>query len=131
VARISGKDWVRIFGTRNYYAKLPALNVLPSRLINEGVAPVVILGRDVPARERPDPTSRVIAKLSYDVVRHSGPIDLEIVGIELSGGRQAYVERRYAGVVEDDFHACFAHLDGNWRLTVLARGPAFYGDVQK
>jgi hypothetical protein len=112
----------REFCTPYYYGKLPSMNVMPPHLDNEGAAPVVITGRDVAVRENFDGTSRVIARLSHELVRFGGPITEEAVSVELANGASGVVDRRYAGVVGRDYHACFARIDGDWRLTAFAPG---------
>jgi hypothetical protein len=114
----------REFCAPYYYATLPQAHKLPSDLLGlvEGNPPVVILGRNVPVRANSEPTSAVIGRLSYQVVPFVGNANEQVVSVLLRRDTTGWVERRLAGVIEQDYHACFARVDGNWRMSVFAPG---------
>jgi len=90
---------------------------------------VAVLGTDVRVRAEPRLESRVLASLTFDVVRlsNSGRTRLtpeqasEWTAVELKGGRTGYIASRY--VRSPIAHrAIFNRKDGRWRMTAFVAG---------
>lgn len=104
---------------------------LPESLADE-VDPWVITGEQVPVYAERKTTSRVLTRLSHAVVPTGGgwlgpdPDGTMWAAVQLPDGREGFVLspqiRR-----PDDYHACFARIDGQWRMTAFERGHPLLG----
>jgi len=90
----------------------------------------VVIGQNVNVRSRPDITSPVLTRLSYDIVRvESYPTQSDRaiasaddwVHVRLADGREGYVSSRYIGNPVG-YRAIFNYHDGKWRMTALVAG---------
>lgn len=84
---------------------------------------VFVTGRDVPARERPDPDARIVERFTYDVLRldpdaSSGE---EWYPVHLPGGGRAFISRADARMAIDH-RARFEKIGGRWLMTVFIAG---------
>lgn len=117
-----------VFGRREFcapyvYSAFP--NVLPDALEGE-VDPWAIIDAHVPVRAQRRPTAGVIAYLSWELVRASGWLDADPESrrrwaeVTLPDGRHGYVPE---GKIQppDDYHVCFAKIDGRWLMTAFER----------
>lgn len=90
---------------------------------------VAIVGTDVRIRSAPTLDSKVLASLSFDIVRLSQagrsrltPEQLkEWTAVELRGGRAGYVASRYARSPVG-YRALFNKVNGRWRMTAFVAG---------
>lgn len=87
-----------------------------------------ITGKGVKVRAAPDPRSRVLTTLAYDLVRVEGSVRGEPdtlyekwIKIILPGGRVGFVEGHHVWFTTG-YRACFKKFDGGWRLTGLVAG---------
>jgi hypothetical protein len=106
------------------YSAFPA-RPLPESIEGE-VDPWVILGEKVPVYSERKATARVMLYLSYAIVRTGGGL----LGPERDGTFWAPLhlpDDREGFVISEqirspsDYHACFAKLDGAWRMTAFER----------
>lgn len=120
----------RVFGRREFcapyvYSAYPQRDViafllekLAGRDENPTSLPSVILGSKVPARRRPEQDARIVEHLSHDLllVREERGTPPDWYSVYLSDTVFAWVR---AGQIRSplDYHACFATIDGRWRLT--------------
>jgi hypothetical protein len=84
---------------------------------------VAITGNGVRARVAPEPSSEVLASLSYDIVE---PVDSTLAGddwaaIRLPGGKLGFVAKRYVRS-PIDYRAIFEKLDGRWQMSIFIAG---------
>jgi len=86
-----------------------------------------VTSKNVPLRAKPDERARIIAGLSYDLVRQAplprgaktpGP---EWVHVSTSGGKRGFVARRFVRSPVD-YRALFQKRNGAWRMTALIAG---------
>jgi len=90
--------------------------------------PWVVLGANVAVRAEPDLTSPIVARVSHqaldvdptDRADESGAA-LTWEGVRLPDGRRGFVARQLLWFFNLDPHACFAKIDGEWKITVFAR----------
>ncbi|NNE98203.1 MAG: SH3 domain-containing protein [Pyrinomonadaceae bacterium] len=89
-----------------------------------------IFAKNVNLREKPNLSSNVVAKLSYNVVKTSAensvtstsdPNHYIWVKIETLGGKSGYVAAQFVRS-SIDYRACFAKVNGRWKMTVLIAG---------
>jgi hypothetical protein len=84
-----------------------------------------ILERDVPAYAKPDASSIVLMRLSYDLVEITGnqaPAETPIRWreIRLPSGQDAWVDAEKIRSPHD-YNACFDNPYGVWKMTIFAR----------
>ena len=90
---------------------------------------VAVLGTDVRVRSAPSLDSKILASLSFDIVRLSQagrsrltPEQLEAwSAVELKGGRTGYVASRYVRS-SVGYRALFNKVNGRWRMTAFVAG---------
>ena len=90
---------------------------------------VAVLGTDVRVRAEPRLDSRILASLSFDLVRLSQtgrsrltPAQLkEWTAVELQGGRTGYIASRYVRS-SVGYRALFNKVNGRWRMTAFVAG---------
>lgn len=90
---------------------------------------VAVLGTDVRVRAEPRADSKILAALSFDIVRLSQagrsrltPAQMkEWTAVELQGGRTGYVASRYVRS-SVGYRALFNKINGRWRMTALVAG---------
>jgi hypothetical protein len=104
------------------YAALP--NDVPAAIDDEGV-PWAIVGDHVPMRAQPQPTARVTAYLSWELVKTGTWYDdpqrhLLWAQVHLPDGRAGWVQEAQIRNATD-YHVCFAKIDGRWLMTQFAR----------
>jgi len=100
---------------------------LPADLQGER-APWVLLESDVEVHQHPDPSSDVLRRLSFALVKADGGGFPSRGGqqstwalVQLPGGRTGYV--RDSQIRDPDgYHACFALVEGNWKMVRFERG---------
>jgi hypothetical protein len=84
---------------------------------------VFVTGRDIAARAAPDSAARIVARLSYDVLR----MDAEAYSgkdwypVHLPSGGRAFVSEADARMAVD-YRARFEKIGGSWRMTVFIAG---------
>lgn len=84
---------------------------------------VFVTGHDVAARAKPVSDARIVARLSYDVLR----MDAEAYSgedwypVHLPAGGKAFVSETDARMAVD-YRARFEKIGGNWRMTVFIAG---------
>ena len=111
-----------------YAAYPPFPRGLPERF-RAGPPPWVVVGKDVPVYRAASATSVRLRTLSYALVVAGGGIHFDADGrdtwvrVDLDGGMEGWVQ---GGQIRspEDYHACFAKVDGNWTLTRFARDIA-------
>jgi hypothetical protein len=115
-----------MFGRREFcapyvYSAFP--KSLPSALEGE-TNPWAIIGSHVPVREERQPDARVLTYLSWELVKadgwYEGPKNLQWAKVDLLDGRSGYVQEGQIRPT-DDYHVCFAKIDGRWQMTRFAR----------
>ena len=90
---------------------------------------VAVLGTDVRVRSTPSLDGKILASLSFDVLRLSQagrsrltPAQMkEWTAVELAGGRTGYVASRYVRS-SAGYRALFNKVNGRWRMTALVAG---------
>jgi hypothetical protein len=88
--------------------------------------PWAIIGSNVPVREQPRPSARVLTRLSWELVKADGWRDadpkgrLQWANVTLPDGRSGYVQEGQIRPTTD-YHVCFAKIDGRWLMTSFAR----------
>jgi len=84
---------------------------------------VIVTGVDVAARDAPDPDARVVARLTYDVVRTDSDAYAgeDWYPVLLPTGRRAFLSHMDARMAID-YRARFEKIDGRWRMTVFIAG---------
>lgn len=90
---------------------------------------VAVLGTDVRVRAEPRVDSKILAALSFDVVRLSQagrsrltPAQMkEWSAVELQGGRTGYISSRFVRS-SVGYRALFNKVDGRWRMTAFVAG---------
>lgn len=85
--------------------------------------PWVILKDDVGVRAVPDDGAPILRRLSYDLVIPSGgeagtPVQWR--HIYIVQGREGWVRADQIRS-PDDYHACFANIEGSWKMTAFER----------
>jgi hypothetical protein len=80
-----------------------------------------VVGANVRMRERPRADARILATVSYAIVRlHSSP-DLAWMAVELADGRKGYIAARYV-YGPTGWRAFFDDENGQWRMTLFIAG---------
>lgn len=84
---------------------------------------VFVTGVDVAARDAPDPEARIVARLSYDVLRTDADAYAgeDWYPVHLPTGRRAFLSHMDARMAID-YRARFEKIDGHWRMTVFIAG---------
>jgi SH3 domain-containing protein len=84
---------------------------------------LVVLGENIPMREKPDSTSPVVATLSHNIVRiadqYKHPAGWRKVSTE--SGKTGWVEEKYLRS-QIDYRACFMKEGGDWKMVLLVAG---------
>jgi hypothetical protein len=81
----------------------------------------VVVGANVHVREQPHANARIVATVSYAIVKlHSSP-DLEWTAVELADGGKGYVAARYV-YGPTGWRAFFDDENGRWRMTLFIAG---------
>ena len=96
---------------------------------NDAFEHVAVLGTDVRVRAEPRVDSKILATLSFDIVRLSQagrsrltPAQMkEWTAVELKGGRTGYVASRYVRS-SVGYRALFNKVNGRWRMTAFVAG---------
>jgi hypothetical protein len=123
------------FGRREFcapyaYSAYPSPGQIPDDLreaIEDGEA-WVIVGANVAVRERPSIRSRVLARMSYNLVPVNNPDREDESGaqyvwqmVQLPNGTWGWVANSFLWGPQD-YRVCFARLDGRWQMTTFKRG---------
>ena len=83
---------------------------------------VAVLGTNVRVRAEPGPNGKILASLSFDVVKLAAPAaDSEWTKVKLRDGRTGYVSSRYVRSPVD-YRALFNKVGGRWRMTAFVAG---------
>jgi len=106
------------------FAKYPPIDALLNLKIADGtefVPPAVVFGAQVPVYGRPTKTARVVARLSYELVRPT------LYGPELNDGWRridteaksglGWIERSELWIPGEDPAVCFGQFGSEWLLT--------------
>jgi hypothetical protein len=96
---------------------------------NDAFEHVAVLGTDVRVRAEPRVEGRILATLSFDIVRLSStgrsrltPAQAkEWTAVELRGGRTGYISSRFARS-SVGYRALFNKVNGRWRMTAFVAG---------
>jgi len=118
-----------IVGRREFCAPY-VYSAYPKKPLPEGmfddVDPWVILGDKIPVYAERKVSSTVLIYLSYSIVRTGGgllgpePDGTFWAPISLPDNREGFVGSTQIRS-PSDYHACFAKMDGQWRMTTFAR----------
>lgn len=80
-----------------------------------------VVGADVRVREQPRADARIVATVSYVIVRlHTSP-ELEWTAVELADGRTGYIAARYV-YGPTGWRAFFDDESGRWRMSLFIAG---------
>lgn len=84
---------------------------------------VFVTGRDVAARAAPDSGARIVARLSYDVLRMDAEAysDEDWYPVRLPSGGRAFISEADARMAVD-YRARFEKTGGRWGMTVFIAG---------
>jgi hypothetical protein len=84
--------------------------------------PWIIISPKAALRSAPDPSAQVLTWLSYELVKPNGDArDDNWYGVVAHDGREGWVAS--SDIRDpDDYHVCFALINGRWLMTAFDRG---------
>lgn len=91
---------------------------------------LVIFGNNVNLREKPNTSAKVVAQLSYNIVKvdyqnsvldKNKEDDYSWLNVETLGGKKGYVSADFVRS-PIDYRACFERKGGQWKMTVFVAG---------